>query len=139
MDNSDDFLDALGHGDLVILSEAYPQVTRPAFDALENGTYRSRIVNAELATVNEQLKLKITAEFFNEDDEVLLERCQAWLDWKPNSPFRSFLEATDALPEPKSPLRLDHSYGKEVLLTVKINERNGNSFVNLVKAEAFRE
>lgn len=135
----DDFLNVLEDGDPVSLTDACSQVFRPGFDALENGTYRSRILDTEVFLVKEQPKLKIKAEFYNEDGDFLVERCQAWLDWKPNSPSRSFLEATDALPDPRAPLLPELTYGKEVLLTIRINERNGNSFINLVKAEAIRK
>lgn len=117
-------------------AEETRRIIRPSFDTLESDRpYNVRIADASVLAGNGQDRLKLNIEFFNSESESLLESLLLQVDWKPGSPFRELLEVTDLMPEPKGELDIDALSGREMLMTVRINVKDGRSFTNVFKTE----
>ncbi|QWU16239.1 hypothetical protein SAMN04487895_11481 [Paenibacillus sophorae] len=108
---------------------------RPGFDTLIDNKYKALIAAASVINASGTERLRLEAEFFNTEGESLVESFLLQPDWKEGSSFRQLLEVTDLLPKPKEALDVNGLVGRELLLTIKINTKNGRSFTNLVQTE----
>ncbi|MFD1775438.1 hypothetical protein [Paenibacillus rhizophilus] len=116
-------------------SSSYGPLTRRESVELKDGPHTAKIERASVVSPDNNPQLRIQATFTNGDGESFSDSILVKVEWKRTSPFVELLEVSGCMPELGEDVQLDDLVGQELLLTIKVNTKNGRSYPNLVQTE----